>query len=235
MPSCVQIVVSPKLACNMGGGPRAMRILAKMDSAASMQSDSSVSDSSKPSQTTPSATAAPSGELVWPLAAKRGCYELRRASLQLESTQSDPVPLSDNVVQAATTTEPRPIGPLAAKSHIRRMKKAESAGVHKMPFSPAMQRFCTCPVLSAGTAFFWCLLSNVAYAHHHSMAQHPQLSLLLCIHEGTVEHRLTPDLAYLGRGKVITVNGLTTKPSVQTSVEAPTSADAQSTGCRGIQ
>ena len=59
-------------------------------------------------------------ETIWPLAARRRCFSLRRDS---QKGTGDPEP-----GQATSYEVPSTVWPVSARGHIRRLKKAESAG-----------------------------------------------------------------------------------------------------------
>ncbi|DBB15305.1 TPA: hypothetical protein ACH3X3_003561 [Trebouxia sp. C0006] len=129
-----------------GRGRHLMRILSKMDSAQEPNARSLNETTSLPAQMpeTP--------ETIWPLAARRRCFSLRRSS---QETTSPPSPLpetpetiwplaarrrcfslrrdsqkgtGDPEPGLATSYEmPSTVWPVSARGHIRRLKKAESA------------------------------------------------------------------------------------------------------------
>ena len=97
-----------------GRGRHLMRILSKMDSAQESNARSLNETTSLPAQMpeTP--------ETIWPLAARRRCFSLRRDS---QKGTGDP-----ESGQATSYEMPSTVWPVSARGHIRRLKKAESAG-----------------------------------------------------------------------------------------------------------
>jgi len=91
-----------------------MRIIARMDSTQESDTGSSQEITSPPSQMheTP--------EAIWPLAARRRCFSLRRDS---QKGTGDPVS-----GQATSCEVPPTVWPVSVRGHIRRLRKTESAG-----------------------------------------------------------------------------------------------------------
>ena len=115
----------------IGRGRHAARIVAKADSfsQSAQLADDNPDKSQQPIQS----------DVVWPLFAKRACYALRRQSLRTESTDSA---LSDCSKACSATankeeTPPATIWPLSVRRHIRRLRKAESAGESSVACSRA--------------------------------------------------------------------------------------------------
>jgi len=130
-----------------GRGRHLMRIISRMDSTQGSDAGSLQETTSLPAQMpeTP--------ETIWPLAARRRCFSLRRSSQETTSPPS-PMPEAPETIwplaarrrcfslrrdsqkgtgdpepgQATSYEVPSTVWPVSARGHIRRLKKAESAG-----------------------------------------------------------------------------------------------------------
>jgi hypothetical protein len=133
------------MAC--GRGRHLMRIISRMDSTQGSDAGPLQETTSQPAQMpeTP--------ETIWPLAARRRCFSLRRSSQETTSPPS-PMPEAPETIwplaarrrcfslrrdsqkgtgdpepgQATSYEVPSTVWPVSARGHIRRLKKAESAG-----------------------------------------------------------------------------------------------------------
>lgn len=111
------------LACTgmpCGRGRHALRIIARMDS---MQTSGSESPQTADTLTS-EANSTP--RHVWPLAARRGCYSMRREAQRKTTDAIADAPLSTD---PSSNAEPPTVWPLAARRRIFRLRRAESAGM----------------------------------------------------------------------------------------------------------
>jgi len=103
-----------------GRGRHVLRIIARMDS--TQESDAGSSQEAR----SPKSQMPETPETIWPLAARRRCYSLRRESQKVIGD-----PMSG---QATSSAVPPTVWPLAVRGHIRRLRKAESAGTDAVCF-----------------------------------------------------------------------------------------------------